>query len=135
MDNIYIWMGVLFFIGIFVYAIWVVIAYSRHKKLSSKQKKYFEKLLWEISKEKSPQHQIINYDKLYHKILLGLWYQWSFWEILKSVPNEISDIETIWNIHKLRNKIVHEFHASSDSDLKAQAKKYHKNISSLLKKI
>ena len=64
---------------------------------------YIEKAEKEDSVE-----QIIEYDKIYHHILKSLGYRWSFWEILKRNPKEIKNINDVWEVHKLRNRLVHD---------------------------
>jgi uncharacterized protein YutE (UPF0331/DUF86 family) len=52
---------------------------------------------------------------------------------LKSEPRVISNINRIWELHKLRNKLVHNFDLISDDILKRKALEYEKSISELLK--
>lgn len=98
------------------------------RKLTKKERRHFKKIFLNIWKLKSAKEQIIEYDKLYHKILLALWYNWSFWEILKMEPIEISNINEIWNLHKIRNKLVHEFDEIDEKELKKLAKNYKKEL-------
>ncbi len=80
----------------------------------------------------SNKEKLIDLDKLYHNILKELWYSWTFWEILKLEPKEISNINKIWELHKLRNKLVHDFDLISDSLLKKKVNEYLKEIDKLL---
>lgn len=98
------------------------------RKLIKKERRHFKKIFLNIWKSKSDKEKIIEYDKLYHKILLALWYNWSFWEILKMEPIEISNINEIWNLHKIRNKLVHEFDEIDEKELKKLAKNYKKEL-------
>ncbi len=84
---------------------------------------------------KSPKEQIIDYDKLYHRALRDLGYMWNFWDILKLNPREIEDINSIWELHKLRNKLVHDFDVLGDKKLKEKALEYRLEIKKLLKTI
>jgi hypothetical protein len=61
---------------------------------------------------------IIDLDKLYHKILLGIGHEGDFGSILKSEPREIGDIGKIWELHKIRNKLVHDFSTFDEVFLK-----------------
>lgn len=72
----------------------------------------------------SYKEQIIQYDKIYHHTLKKLGYQGSFGEILKRNPREIKNIETIWELHKLRNSLVHELRERDEKILQKQAQRY-----------
>lgn len=98
------------------------------RKLTKKEKWHFKKIFLNIWKSKSDKEKIIEYDKLYHKILLTLWYNWSFWEILKKEPLEIWNINEIWNLHKIRNKLVHEFDKFNEKELEKLVKNYKKEL-------
>lgn len=93
-----------------------------------KYKKILEKL-WK--KTDSYDYKIVQYDKLYHNILLDIWYNWTFWEILKWVPKEINDINLIWKIHKIRNQIVHDFEHIDKKLLKKHCITYKKEVENL----
>ena len=107
--NLYMSLLILFFISLFSYAIFTVIRLSIKKKIPKQRKVYLNKLFKWISKKISSKEKIIDYDKLYHKILIEMWYNWTFWDILKLEPNEIWNINKVWELHKLRNKLVHDF--------------------------
>ena len=115
-----------------IYGITVVIKFSRTKKMSHEKRQYFMTLLKRISRGTSSKEQIVDMDKLYHKILMALWYYGTFGEILKMEPNEISNINIVWEIHKLRNKIVHDFDNHEDSFLRKKVIIYKKEIERLL---
>jgi hypothetical protein len=83
----------------------------------------------------SAKEQIIDYDKLYHKALRDLGYIGNFGDILKLNPKEIEDINSIWELHKLRNKLVHDFDLLADIVLKEKALDYKIEIKRLLKRI
>lgn len=120
------------FISVLFFWISIVIKYSIKKKLSNEDKKEFLKLFRGIKKQESNKEKIIDYDKLYHKILIKLWYDWTFWEILKREPNEIWNINKVWELHKLRNKLVHEFDKDFDFSLEKKVKEYEKQIEFIL---
>jgi REP element-mobilizing transposase RayT len=46
------------------------VTYNRKKGLTEEKKEYFRKLLRQVEKESN--QKIVDYDKLYHKILLEL---------------------------------------------------------------
>ena len=74
MINMYVWLLIIFFVWIISYAIITVIKFSIKKKLPNNRKIYLNKLFKWISKKISSKEKIIDYDKLYHKILLEMWY-------------------------------------------------------------
>jgi len=121
-------------IFLFIIIIWIylIFKYGSKNKLSKEDKKYFFKVFKKIKSNISLKEIIVDYDKLYHKILLGLWYKWTFWEILKLKPKEIRDINKIWELHKLRNKLVHDFDLMSESMLKKKTIEYEKEINAVL---
>lgn len=131
--NLYMSLLIFFFISLFSYAVFTVIKLSIKKKISKQRKVYLNKLFKKISVKTSSKEKIIDYDKLYHKILLEMWYQWTFWEILKLEPNEIWNINKIWELHKLRNKLVHDFDIIDDKVLNLAEKDYFKEVFFILK--
>lgn len=128
----YLYLALWLFVTLMIYSIITVIKYSRKKKISTEKRKHFAVILKRISRGISSREQLVDMDKLYHKILIALWYEGTFGEILKMEPNEISNINTVWEIHKLRNNIVHDFDNHDESYLKSKAKIYKKEINRLL---
>ncbi len=125
------------------YFVWIVIVliiwiylwlfYKLNKKLKKYIKDDLLKRKEKIIKAKiSNKEKIIDLDKLYHKVLLVYGYKWTFWEILKQNPKEIKDINKIWELHKLRNKLVHDFDLVSEWVLQKKVKLYEKEIEKLL---
>lgn len=71
---------------------------------------------------------IIEYDKIYHHILKDLGYSGSFGQILKRNPREISQLNDVWEVHKLRNSLVHEMR-DHDSEYLERMKQRYKKLS------
>lgn len=117
---------------------WVYLAYkyTHPRKLSGEKAHFFvwtyKKIVGNTSDSKA---LIIDLDKLYHKVLLWIWHNGDFGSILKSEPREIGDINKIWELHKLRNKLVHDFHVHEDGFLRKQADEYKKEVQKLLEKV
>lgn len=111
----------------------IILKYLKKKKLSENDKKEFKKIFKNLNLKSSDKERIIDYDKLYHKILQRFWYNWTFWEILKQKPNEIWDLNKVWELHKLRNKLVHDFDEKLEKNLKNQVFLYEKEIEKILK--
>lgn len=124
-----------FFVILFIYAIFMVVKFSKKRKLSNQEIAQLKILLQRIQRWVSTKEKIVDMDKLYHKILKQLWYTGTFWEILKAQPNEIWDIQKIWELHKLRNKLVHEFDNHGEKYLRQADKDYKKQIQVLLANI
>ncbi|QFR39659.1 hypothetical protein A9Q91_05560 [Candidatus Gracilibacteria bacterium 28_42_T64] len=115
--------------------IFLVVKYSKRRTLSTEKSKYFLKILHKIATQVSSKSKIIDYDKLYHKILNELGYDGTFGDALKLEPKEVKNINNIWNLHKLRNKIVHDFDSYDEKYLKHKAHHYEKEIKKLLKNV
>jgi len=123
-------------IAIIILWIFLIIKFTKKSgKLTSDQKKGILKKYNYISVNSDSKHKIIDFDKLYHKILQEIGYKWSFWEILKQNPIEISDINKIWELHKLRNKLVHDFDLLNDWVLRKKSDEYNKIILKLMQKL
>lgn len=131
--DLYVYILIWFFISIISYSIFTVIKFSLKKKIPKEKKDYLNKLLRDISSKNWGKEKIIDYDKLYHKILLEMWYNWTFWEILKMEPNEIWNINKVWELHKLRNKLVHDFDFIDEKYLKKKENDYKDEIIFILK--
>lgn len=121
---------------LFIFAIYFAFFYfKKNKKLSRGQILEFQKILKKVLSNISTKEKIIDLDKLYHKILMSYWYKWSFWEILKQNPNIINDINSIWELHKLRNKLAHDFDLIEEKILIQKVKDYTKEVEKLIKNI
>ena len=124
---------VLIFVAFFCGAFYIVFFYSISKVLSNKEKLYFSKQLHKISSwEWSAKEKIISYDTLLHKIFQALGYGWSFWEILKKYGKYIPQSQQIWELHRLRNRLVHELFELDSKEAEKQRKKYESIIKSYL---
>ena len=84
---------VIIFVLIIIMWLFLMVTFSKDYKISSSDKKFFNEQLKKIISSESYKEQIIDIDKLYHKVLLKAGYKWTFWEILKSEPSEISNLQ------------------------------------------
>ncbi len=82
----------------------------------------------------SAREKILEYDKFYHTILKEVWYTWTFADILKKHPSEIDNINNIWELHKLRNKLAHDIADINESLLNKKAIEFEKELLNLLNK-
>lgn len=128
-------MNIFIIVFISIILVWIFLMFKFWKKkykIAPDKLKFFNKQLNIIVANGSNKEQIIDIDKLYHKVLLEASYSWTFWEILKSEPSEIWDLNKIWELHKLRNKLVHEFDVLSERVLITKANNYRGEIKKLL---
>lgn len=107
MSQILILLGILFFLWVIYWGFSIIAKYSK-ESLSKEDRKELKKNFTEAKKIKSEREKMIFYDKIMHNILLKLWYKWTFWEILKQKPIQIENLNKVWELHKIRNKLVHE---------------------------
>lgn len=107
MNQILILLGILFFLWVIYWGFSIIARYSK-ESLSKEDRKELKKNFTEAKKIKSEREKMIFYDKIMHNILLKLWYKWTFWEILKQKPIQIENLNKVWELHKIRNKLVHE---------------------------
>ncbi len=128
---IYIFIIIFLLLAIYFAFIWS----KKSKKLSPEKIKDFEKKLKQINTNISSKEKIIDSDKLYHKILQEAWYNWDFWEILKQKPLIINDLDKIWELHKIRNKLVHDFDQFDERVLLTKSNEFVKEIEKLLNKL
>ncbi len=121
------------FIIIIIFIFFLVYIYSKKSVLSDFEKKdLFNKYKKILNSNISYKEKIIDFDKLFHLILQKIGYIWSFWDILKQNPKEIININKIWELHKLRNKLVHDFDLLSDSILRKKVREYEYEIKRIL---
>ena len=123
---------IIFFVILFL-AIFIIAKFSWKKRLTDEKIKFFRIKINQIKKSNSAKEQIIDYDKLYHKIMQELGYFGDFGSILKQNPSVVSDINKVWELHKLRNKLVHDFDLVTESVLKKKALQYEELVNNLLK--
>lgn len=107
MNQILILLGILFFLWVIYWGFSIIAKYSK-ESLSKEDRKELKKNFTEAKKIKSEREKMIFYDKIMHNILLKLWYKWTFWEILKQKPIQVENLNKVWELHKIRNKLVHE---------------------------
>ena len=123
-------------IFIIILFIWIFLLFkfrNKKKKISLTKITFLNKQLKKVIVNWSYKEQIIDIDKLYHKVLVEGWYNWTFWEILKSEAREIWNLNKIWELHKLRNKLVHDFDTSSETVLKNKSLEYKNEFNKLIK--
>lgn len=133
MQNYIIYFLIIIFLSVAIY--FAFIWWKKSKKLDDKKIKDFQRKLNIIKTSISSKEKIIDADKLYHKILGEIWYNWDFWEILKQKPIIIWDLDKIWELHKIRNKLVHDFDNYDERFLLTKSNEFIKEIEKLLHKL
>lgn len=133
MQNYIIYFFIIIFLLVAIY--FAFIWSKKSKKLDDKKIKDFQKKLNSIKKSVSSKEKIIDADKLYHKILQEAGYSGDFWSILKQKPILIWDLDTIWELHKIRNKLVHDFDNYDERLLLTKSNEFLKEIEKLLHKL
>ena len=130
---LYIWIAI-FLLGFFIL---VTPAFYSKRKISRMKSKNYQKKISKIACARcSSKEQIINLDIILHNILLDLGYKWTVWEILKQSPEYIVNINKIWEVHKIRNNLVHNLDNDySEKFLRLKLAEFVKEIKILLKNI
>ena len=131
MNNYSIFLIIALFI--LVFGIFLIFKFTKKYKIKPEKINFFNKQLKRIIINWGYKEQIIDIDKLYHKILQEAGYNGTFWEILKTEPSEIWNLQKIWELHKLRNKLVHDFDLLSEKILKNKSNEYKIHIEKLIK--
>lgn len=93
---------------------------------------YMKKIRFLENPKFSNREKIIEIDKYFHIILKEAWYVWDFWAILKKEPKVVNDLNKIWELHKLRNTLVHDTKDFEDKFLRNKRKDYEKELEKLL---
>jgi len=129
--EILIWIILVLVIGIWIY---FAFFYKKKTWFSSEQVKNFNKKMKLIkSPSYSEREKILELDKLFHYILKQYWYKWTFWDILKQEPICIEDLNEVWRLHKIRNKLAHDFEEFEIIRLKKEVKRYNNQVENLIK--
>lgn len=127
-----------FIIVLFVVFLWAIILIFyfkfKFKKKISKEiyDLYMKKIRFLENPKFSNREKIIEIDKYFHIILKEAWYVWDFWAILKKEPKVVADLNKIWELHKLRNTLVHDTKDFEDKFLRNKQKDYEKELEKLL---
>lgn len=121
-----------------VIVLWLFLMFKfrkRKNKIAKSRIEFFEKRLKVIMwPSYSYREQILELDKLLHYVLKDLSYEGTLWDILKLQPVEITSLDEVWRLHKLRNKLAHDFDEIANTALKRDAKNFEWEIRKILKK-
>lgn len=107
--------------------------YFRNRKLLPHRKKFYTTQIQSLNQASSSE-RIIAYDKILSHILSDIGYNGTVADKLKKKPRLLqTSLEDIWKLHKLRNRLVHEFTEIQEQELEKSAQLYKKILLSLCK--
>ncbi|NDK19890.1 hypothetical protein GW819_03540 [Candidatus Gracilibacteria bacterium] len=117
---------------ILLVGVFLTFRFSSKKELRKDKKNYYRKEIQKISDFPSPSERIMKYDVVLHHILKDYGYSGNVGDQLKAKPRVIHDLNTIWSLHKLRNKLAHSMDTISEELLERKAEEFEKEILRLL---
>ena len=91
-----------------------VLARLRRKKLSSFDRKRAEKEWSHVLSINDPSKRLLEAEKVFDSALERMGVHGSFSDKLKASNHRFGNIQSLWNAHKLRNRIAHELGFSSN---------------------
>lgn len=123
---------IVFLVLYFLLLIWTFLK-RKNKKLSVKDVQYikfhFEKIHSEL--EKNPKNAVIDADKLLDFALGKRGFSGNLGEKLKKAGPLFSDLNGVWNAHKLRNRIAHELGDINKSEAKMALDSFKRGLKDL----
>ncbi|MDD2891576.1 MAG: hypothetical protein PHQ95_01290 [Candidatus Gracilibacteria bacterium] len=117
---------------ILLFGVFLTFWFSGKKQLTKGQKDYYRKEIEKTSVLPSSNEQILQYDKILHHILKDYGYKGTVGDQLKTKPYMIHNLDTIWSLHKLRNKLAHDMEIVSEGLLERKAEEFEKEVLKLL---
>lgn len=120
---IYILIGLVILYAIFLF---VAKKYSK-KRWSEQDRSFFTKNWQKILNEKDSKHKIMDADKLLDAMLKKKGLSGSLGDKLKNNEKLFSDLNGLWEAHRLRNKLAHEIDFNLEQAQATQAMKGFKN--------
>ncbi len=126
----YIFLAII--ILILLVGVFLTFRFSGKLNLSKSQKTYYKQEIQKTSTLPSLQEQILQYDKILNHILRDYGYSGTVGDQLKAKPRMMKNLNTIWSLHKLRNKLAHDMEPVSVDLLDKKAREFEKEILRLL---
>lgn len=112
----------MYWLLLFILALVVALVFLQYWVLKRRQSNWsridqkFCKENWiRINKMNDPRHQVVEADKLLDYMMRKRGYQGSVADMLKEHGKQFSNLDRLWQAHKLRNKIAHELDYSISS--------------------
>lgn len=123
MTLIYILIGLVILYAVFLF---VTKSFFR-KRWSNQDRTFFAKNWQKILSEKDEKHKILDADKLLDAMLKKKGFTGSLGDKLKNNAKLFTDLNGLWEAHRLRNKLAHEIDFNLKPAQTAQAMKGFKN--------
>jgi len=117
---------------ILLIGVFLTFRFSEVKHLKKDKKSYYEKEIQKVSDLLSPSEKIMRYDMIMHHILKDYSYSGTVGDQLKAKPRMMNNLNVIWSLHKLRNKLAHDMEPISADLLEEKAREFEKEILKLL---
>jgi hypothetical protein len=109
------WFGFLIIIVILAVFFFLVWKTSRSRKLPAVSVTRIQSMLQKTNQLSDPVMRILEYDKILDQLLYDLGFQGSTADKLKKGGPRFSNVQTLWQYHKLRNTIAHEHGATANT--------------------
>ena len=119
-------------IVILLVGVFLTFRFSGKKDLKKDKKDYYRKEIQKVSTLPSPTERIMRYDMILHHILKDYGYSGNVWDQLKAKPRMMNNLNAIWSLHKLRNKLAHSMETISPDLLERKAQEFEKEVLKLL---
>jgi hypothetical protein len=111
--------------------IFLALGIRKRPRLSQNEVRFFISQIDTVSR-KTPTERIVGYDKILDHVLKSLRYRGTLGEKLKSKPPVLHRyLDDIWELHKIRNRIVHELEKPSE-DIERHARNYESILRNIL---
>lgn len=103
------WIYVLLVAVVLIYVIFVLLTKLLfRRKWTLSDRAFFNSNLKIVMAEKDSRHRVMDLDKLLDQMLKRKGFQGSLGDKLKKAGSLFSDRNSVWEAHKLRNRIAHE---------------------------
>jgi hypothetical protein len=123
----------IFILATFFLALFVFLKRVFSKRLNIEDFVYI-KAHWEDiirDSEEDPIKAIMDADKILDYVLSRYGYHGSLGEKLKMAADKFSDVNGVWEAHKLRNRLAHEFVELHREDVKIALKRFYRALKDL----
>lgn len=117
---------------VLLFGVFLTFWFSGKKELKKDKKAYYQKEIQKVSTLPSPTERIMRYDMIMHHILKDYGYSGTVGDQLKAKPRMMNNLNVIWSLHKLRNKLAHSMETVSTDLLERKADEFEKEILRLL---
>jgi len=117
---------------ILLVGVFLTFRFSGKKQLTKGQRNYYRKEIQKVSTLPSSSERIMRYDMIMYHILKDYGYSGTVGDQLKAKPRMMKNLNAIWSLHKLRNKLAHDMDTVSAGLLERKAQEFEKEVLRLL---